>query len=180
MRFGRNIARTLLEYYRFTNVLIIPMIKDIAGKKERPKTHRSRSKRRIIREITPRPKTTRSYAPISCTDLIIQYDSSTSNEGSPTRSGFGDRANKNIYMPENKTDQHSTITTKSSKKIGFVKSEIKCFSSVRHVSPTKVSVNIAKTLKNDVTTVIVPPKPSLTIIDFNQLTRGSLEAAKRK
>lgn len=184
MRFGRNIARTLLEYYRFTNVLMIPMLKEIRGRKERPKTHRSRSKRRIIRDISPRPRTTRKYAPISCTDLVIHYDSSTSNDGSPTRSGFGDRANKNIFLnvnqSENRSDQHSLIALKSSKKLDFINTNVKYLNAVKQISQIKSSVTVAKTLRNDITTVIVPPKPSLSIIDFNQLTRDNLEAAKRK
>lgn len=172
MRYGRNIVRTLLEYYRFTNVLAIPMLKEIKGKKSRPRTYRSRSKNRTIRDLKPRPKTTRTYAPISFTDLTMHYDSSTSNEGSPTRSGFGDRADRNIFLnathADNRNEQLSMLTALSSK-----------------ITPKQVhlarqtSDPIIKMLKNNAANVTIPTKPCLTIIDFNQLTRGSLEAARK-
>lgn len=83
MRLGRNVCRTLLEYYRFTNVLPAPLVPEISSRKSRPKTHRSRS--RVRNEVKPRPKTTRVYAPITYKDLSINYDSGSSNEGSPVR-----------------------------------------------------------------------------------------------
>lgn len=83
MRLGRNVCRTFLEYYRFTNVLPTPLVPELSSRKSRPKTHRSRS--RIRNEVKPRPKTTRVYAPITYKDLSINYDSGSSNEGSPVR-----------------------------------------------------------------------------------------------
>lgn len=178
MRFGRNIARTLLQYYRFTNVLNIPTIGELKTKKHRRKTHRSRSRVRREHIIKPRPKTTRPYAPISYTDLELLRDySSTSNEGSPTRSGFGSRINKNIYLDlnaaidHNKPDQYSLLSIQASKfnKLDF-----------REAKSTISNKREDKSIKNfgDVT-INVPTKPSLSIIDFNQLTRGGLEEAKR-
>lgn len=182
MRFGRNIIRTLLEYYRFTNVLNIPMMTELRRKKPRPKTHRSRSKVRYNNVIKPRPKTTRSYAPISYTDLTMHYDnSSTSNEGSPTRSygGFGSRSTGNIYVDIHHTDQHqrpdqySLLAIRSSKfnALEFPTNEFNKLHIPKHSSPPSIRY------RDD--NVSIPPKPSLSIIDFNQLTRGGLDRAKR-
>lgn len=184
MRFGRNIIRTLLEYYRFTNVLNIPMMTELRRKKPRPKTHRSRSKVRYNNVIKPRPKTTRSYAPISYTDLTMHYDnSSTSNEGSPTRSygGFGSRATGNIYVDihhadhHQRPDQYSLLAIRSSKfnALEFPTNEFKQLQIPKHSSPSPIRV------RDDAQNVSIPPKPSLSIIDFNQLTRGGLDQAKR-
>lgn len=144
---------------------------ELKSKKQRPKTHRSRSRIRRKPSPKPRPKSTRERAPISYTDLELQRDSSvTSNEGSPTRSGFGSRANKNIYFDVNaacdvhKNDQYSLLSIQASKFNNLDLSEEK---------------SISYKLKMDPLIISVPPKPSLTIIDFNQLTRGGLEDAKR-
>lgn len=197
MRFGRNIARTFLEYYRFTNILNIPMVSELKPRKGRPKTHRSRARRRVKPNVKPRPRTTRTNAPISYTDLGINYDSSTSNEGSPVRYGFGSRGNANIYMnllpQDSKHDQFSLIAIQSSKfnALAFTTNELKQMSLPKNPMANKqqhqlmadnkdgtVSVLTATTrLLNDVTTVNIAPKPYLSIIDFNQLTRGGLDRA---
>lgn len=182
-RFGRNIARTLLEYYRFTNVLSIPMATELKSKKQRPKTHRSRSRIRRKHSPKPRPKSTRERAPISYNDLELQRDSSiTSNEGSPTRSGFGSRANKNIYFDVNaagdvvKNDQYSLLSIQASKFNNLEFSELQPTKSLKSQTEDKC---ISNKIKSDPFIISVPPKPSLTIIDFNQLTRGGLDEAKR-
>lgn len=64
MRFGRNVTRTIFEYYRFTNVLAIPLMTEIHPRKGRPKTHRPRGRSRVKQEVKLRPKTTRINAPI--------------------------------------------------------------------------------------------------------------------
>lgn len=182
MRFGRNIARSLLQYYRFTNVLSIPLIGDLKSKKQRPKTHRSRSRVRQSHIIKPRPKSTRAYAPISYNDLeLLRDNSSTSNECSPTRSGFGSRLNKNIYLditsiPDNyKPDQYSLLSIQASKFKHLDFNDSKGMKTKTTIDSEKI--NIAN--NSDEILVNVPPKPSLSIIDFNQLTRGGLEQAKR-
>lgn len=172
--------RTLLQYYRFTNVLTIPLASEPKSKKHRPKTHRSRSRVRQSHIIKPRPKTTRSYAPISYNDLELLRDnnSSTSNECSPIRSGFGSRLTKNIYLDINtipdqhKPDQYSLLSIQTSK---FKHLE---FSDPKTINPQKV-VNDDILNNTDDVLVNIPPKPCLSIIDFNQLTRGGLEQAKR-
>lgn len=209
MRFGRNVARTFFEYYRFTNVLNIPMVAELKPpRKGRPRTHRSRTRRRVKPDVNPRPRTTRTYAPISYTDLGMQYDSSTSNEGSPVRYGFGSRGNANIYMnllpQDTRPDQFSLINIQSSKfdNLDFTTNEFRqmylpkgdtdggggdggtkqlmssAVAAVATAAAAAASVLTAPTrLFNDVTTVNIAPKPYLSIIDFNQLTRGGLERA---
>lgn len=178
MRFGRNIVRTLLQYYRFTNVLSFPLVNEPKSNKHRPKTHRSRSRVRQSHIVKPRPKTTRTYAPISYNDLELLRDSSTSNECSPVRSGFGSRITKNIFLDVNalpdhqRSDQYSLLSIQTSK-----------FKHLEFSDPK--TTKCAKTLSEDIlknsddVIVNIPPKPSLSIIDFNQLTRGGLEQAKR-
>lgn len=182
MRFGRNIVRTLLEYYRFTNVLNIGMVSELKSKKERPKTHRSRSRVRHSHIIKPRPKTTRAYAPISYNDLeLLRDNSSTSNECSPTRSGFGSRVTRNIYLDVNalpdhhKPDQYSLLSIQMSKFKNLEFGDTKPKKERKEVIEEKFDVPV----KSDEILVNIPPKPSLSIIDFNQLTRGGLEQAKR-
>lgn len=178
MRFGRNIVRTFLQYYRFTNVLNCPLVNEPKSKKQRPKTHRSRSRvRRQLHVVKPRPKTTRAYAPISYNDLELLRDSSTSNDCSPVRSGFGSRLTKNIFLdvnaaPNQQHDQYSLLSIQTSK---FKHLE---FSDPKTIKPAKI-VNEDISKHNDDVLVNIPPKPSLSIIDFNQLTRGGLERAKR-
>lgn len=182
MRFGRNIIRTLLEYYRFTNVLGVPITTEIRSRKGRPKTHRSRSRKRRDYISKPRPKTTREYAPISYTDLTMHYDySSTSNENSPTRSGFGVRSTGNLHIDINHSDIHHSqqdryslvnIRTAKFNNLDFPPIELKnCTKNIRKRSPITNRINEL--------TISIAPKPSLSIIDFNQLTRGGLEQAKR-
>lgn len=187
MRFGRNVIRTLLEYYRFTNVLNIPMVTELKRKKGRPKTHRSRSKIRLEHIIKPRPRTTRTYAPISYTELTMHNDnSSTSNEGSPARSGFGARSNGNIYIVLNPSenqrhDPYSLSAIQSSKfnNLEFTTNEFRQLNIPKRLPQNNNKIGAGIRFNDDPPIVSIPPKPSLSIIDFNQLTRGGLEKAKR-
>lgn len=176
MRFGRNIARTLLQYYRFTNVLSIPIISELKLKKQRPKTHRSRSRIRESHIIKLRPKTTRAYAPISYNDLeLLRDNSSTSNECSPNRSGFGSRLTRNVYLDERHlalNDQYSLLSIQASK---FKHLDF----SNTNATKNKITTDDER-LKNlkisDDFLVSIPPKPSLSIIDLKFI---DLEQAKR-
>lgn len=176
MRYGRNIVRTLLQYYRFTNVLSIPMINELKSKKQRPKTHRSRSRVRQSNVIKLRPKTTRAYAPISYNDLeLLRDNSSTSNECSPNRSGFGSRLTRNIYLDVNalpdryKLDQYSLLSIQASKfkHLDFSNTKNKRTADDERSNNLKISDEIL---------VSIPPKPSLSIIDLKFI---DLEQAKR-
>lgn len=151
------------------------MATELKSKKQRPKTHRSRSRNRQVRVVKPRPTTTRINAPISYTDLELMRDpSSTSNEGSPIRSGFGARANRNIYFDAH-PEQYSLLAIQSSKFNNLEFGDVKPAKSSKSLGDDRSS-----TLKfSDTAPTTVPTKPSLSIIDFNQLTRGGLEQAKR-
>lgn len=151
------------------------MLSEMKTKKQRPKTHRSRSRVRTQSRVTMplRPKTTRSRAPISYNDLeLLRDNSSTSNECSPTRNGFGSHVA--ALNSRHRSDQYSLLSIQTSKfmHLDFNDSKI-TKSKNNHVEKFDHSEN------NDEMYVIIPPKPSLSIIDFNQLTRGGLEQAKR-
>ncbi|XP_052865255.1 cytosolic carboxypeptidase 6 [Anopheles cruzii] len=173
MRIGRNLARTFLEYYRFTNILPIPAVDDLRPRKGRPRTHRPRPRSKTRSEIRARPKTTRAYAPISYTDLSICYDSATSDEGSPVRYMYhGHGAYGGLRMrPHVHQDQFSLSNIQAAR-----------FSNLDFTSDYRLKVPKMKAAQTEqkmppIEMLTIPPKPHLTIIDFNQLTRGGLEEA---
>lgn len=154
-------------------MLTISPTRELTTKRGRPKTHRprARSKPREGTSLT-RPKTTRAYAPISYKDLSKCYESD-SNEGSPVRYnymgyGFGTRATGNIYLNQ---DQYSLLNIQSSK-----------FSALDFSTDYKPQVKTTRAPKpgKEREMLRTPAKPYITIIDFNQLTRGGLERAKGK
>lgn len=150
------------------------MVTELKSKKQRPRTHRSRSRVRQMHIANPRPKTTRVHAPISYTDLELLRDgSSTSNEGSPIRSGFGARATRNVYFDAH-PDQYSLLSIQASKFNQLEFGEIKKPKSNKSIVDDRSS-----TMKFSEISGPVSGKPCLSIIDFNQLTRGGLEQAKR-
>ncbi|XP_060645962.1 cytosolic carboxypeptidase 6 isoform X1 [Drosophila nasuta] len=179
-RVGRNLTRTLLQYYRFINVLPMPLVSEmrLQGKRRgRPRTHHSRSRSRTRYEVKPRAKTTRCHAPISYTNLSICYDSAggvSSDEGgySPTRpmniapgsSSFSGYRNYRRAATANCAlhDQYSLGVCEHQGGAG-VGSRSK-----RGAAPLTMEMPVPPG-------VSVPPKPYLSIIDLNQLTRGSLK-----
>ena len=149
------------------------MVEELRPRKSRPRTHRPRTRSRTRSEMQIRPKTTRVYAPISYTDLSICYDSSTSNEGSPVRYMFHNLGGYRMKAL-NPPDQYSLSTIQAAR-----------FSHLDFSSDLKFKV-VPKVKVTDyhrtphIEILNVPPKPCLTIIDFNQLTRGGLDEAKGK
>uniref|UniRef100_A0A182X2P8 Peptidase M14 domain-containing protein n=1 Tax=Anopheles quadriannulatus TaxID=34691 RepID=A0A182X2P8_ANOQN len=181
MRIGRNLARTFLEYYRFTNILPIPPVDELRPRKGRPRTHRPRARSKTRSEVRVRPKTTRAYAPISYTDLSICYDSATSEDGSPVRymyghPGHGGGGGGLRMRPHIHQDQFSLSNIQAAR-----------FSNLDFSSDFRLKVGsrgkgqAGSTAPDQkmppIEMLSVPPKPHLTIIDFNQLTRGGLEEA---
>lgn len=182
-RCGRNLARTFLQYYRFINVLPVAMPTEIRQKKRRPRTHQSRSRSKTRYEVKPRPKTTRCNAPISYTNLSICYDSgASSDEGglSPSRpiapgsshfSGCRNyrRVASSTTLPSLQTphDQFSLLRLKSGK-IDLTHEQFAT------EYGRKSGHSPEKQIKFDLP-INIPPKPYLSIIDLNQLTRGSLK-----
>ncbi|KFB40630.1 AGAP001814-PA-like protein [Anopheles sinensis] len=172
MRIGRNLARTFLEYYRFTNILPIPPVDELRPRKGRPRTHRPRARSKTRSEVRVRPKTTRAYAPISYTDLSICYDSATSDDGSPVRYMYHGNAGYGGFRmrPHAHQDQFSLSNIQAAR-----------FSNLDFTSDFRLKVPKAKAVPEPkippIEILNVPPKPHLTIIDFNQLTRGGLDEA---
>lgn len=182
-RVGRNLARTLLQYYRFINILPMPIVTEVRSKRRgRNRAHHSRSRSKTRYEVKPRPKTPRCHAPIAYTNLSICYDSGggggSSDEGgfSPARplapgsscfSGYRNyrRAATASCSAHPGHDQYSpfalgALKTGSDHGGGVGGSKGKRSAAVTIEVPLPVNV---------------PPKPYLSIIDLNQLTRGSLK-----
>lgn len=171
MKIGRNLARSLLEYYRFTNILPIPPLTEIASKRKgRPKTQKIRRK---IKNIYPtRPKTTRANAPINYTDLSIYYESDDSAEySSPARYPFHSHfmlQHKRLRYFQSQNDPFSLSTLK----LGNLELSPKL---KRRQKPTSTVSEGA--LPSKAETYVSQPKPYVSVIDFNLLTRGGLDEA---
>lgn len=171
MKVGRNLARSLLEYYRFTSILPIPPLNEILSKRKgRPKTHRQTRKFKNIYPL--RPKTTRENAPINYTDLSIYYDSDTSVEySSPARYPF----HSHFMLQHHRLRQaHLDPLSMSSFKLGNLEL------SSKNKKKKKPTLTVSETLPPKLEVVTMPAKPYLSIIDFNMLTRGGLEEATAK
>lgn len=171
MKVGRNLARSLLEYYRFTNILPIPPLMEvITRRKGRPKTHRPRRK---IKNIYPvRPKTTRENAPINYTDLSICYDSDTSAEYcSPVRYPF----HSHFMLQQNRV-RYLQAQIEPFPTLKFANLEL----SPKHRKKPTTTSTISENCPSKADTFITPPKAYVSVIDFNLLTRGGLEEATSK
>lgn len=142
--------------------------------KARPKTHLSRDKTRRVYEVQVRPKTTRNYAPISYNDLSICYESVSSDEAcSPIRQSFVVNR-KNTHHKQSNVDHYSMMSIKSSKFDKLILTEAD--------SKTKTSSNKSYFPYNNSEyehdeAYVVNTKQYLSIIDFNQLTRTSIDKA---
>lgn len=156
-----------------------PTIAELCSRKKRPKTHRHASRSRIKPDVRPRPRTTRDYAPISYTDLAIRYDSSTSNDVSPVRYAFGQGAGF-PRKPHNSLllDQFSLLTIQSSTfhNLNFTSE----YHSKRIQQPSNLQRQNSYSPTKPAISINIPPKPYLSIIDVNQLTRGSLDKAVKR
>lgn len=172
MKVGRNLARALLEYYRFTSILPIPPLNEILSKRKgRPKTHRP--SRNFANVYPLRPKTTRENAPINYTDLSIYYDSDTSAEySSPARYPF----HSHFMLQHNRLRNYqSHIDPFSLSMLKFGNLEL----SPKRKKKTKPTSSYSEQSPSKLEPICTPPKPYLSIIDFNMLTRGGLDEAKR-
>lgn len=175
MKIGRNLARSLLEYYRFTNILPIPPLKEILCKRKgRSKNKNQRRKFRY--ELKPRSKSSRPYAPINYTDLSIYCDSDTSCELSPIRSSY----QRNFVAYQNRLNRYNFLTDLSLPCLKTLGRE----SDSEFIEARKIKKKKALSTLSDLTgatskveIINTPPKPYLSIIDFNLLCRGSLEEA---
>ncbi|SPP80894.1 blast:Cytosolic carboxypeptidase 6 [Drosophila guanche] len=180
-RVGRNLARTLLQYYRFINILPVPLVTEVRGKRRgRLRNQHSRSRSKTRYEVKPRPKTPRCHAPISYNNLSICYDSGggggggSSDEGgfSPVRplapgsSSFSGCRNYRRAATATCPAAHDQYSCYS---LGALKTGSDHGGAI---GQGKRSARVTIELPLPVN---VPPKPYLSIIDLNQLTRGSLK-----
>lgn len=178
MKIGRNFARSILEYYRFTNIIAIPMLQDVKQRKGRPKSHRPHKK--FLNIYPTRPRTTRENAPISYTDLSIYYDSDAEAETYPARFPF----HSNFMMQHSRlryfqASQDHPFSVPSSKfENQSPKSRRKKKKGTSTISGESSGSPLLKS-QPDVTFTLAP-KPYLSIIDFNMLTRGGLDEAVAK
>ncbi|XP_006622667.1 cytosolic carboxypeptidase 6 [Apis dorsata] len=150
-RLGRNLARVFLEYYKLMG--IIP-----TGLPDQPSTKRTRQSRprhRILRE--PRPKTCRKPAPIHLASIHEYFQEETEMAASG-----GCRSMSGTRMSQLGTG------TGSGTGVGGCRNR-----SYRFRSPGAPLDRVQALSRH-------PAEPRLTIIDFNQLTRGGLELATSK
>lgn len=160
----------------------MPLPTDARQKKRRSRGHHSRSRSKTRYEVKPRPKATRSSAPISYTNLSICYDSGgSSDEGgfSPSRpiapgsshfSGYRNYrrvASCNVAHSQQHQDNLSLLRIKSGK------FDLAHNHSLQDCPARRSGQSPEKQTRFELP-VNVPPKPYLSIIDLNQLTRGSL------
>lgn len=143
--------------------------------KNRPKTHLPREKTRRVYEVQMRPKTTRNYAPISYNDLSICYESVSSDEAcSPIRQSFL-ASRRNVLPKLSNADHYSMMSIKSSKfdKLMFTETDQR-----NKINPSKSYFSPYHNSELDQEEAyVVNSKQYLSIIDFNQLTRTSIDKA---
>ncbi|XP_076245217.1 cytosolic carboxypeptidase 6 [Calliopsis andreniformis] len=150
-RVGRNLARVFLDYYKLMG--LIP-----AGLPDQPSTKRSRQSRlryRVLRE--PRPRTSRTPAPIHFASIHEYF-----HEETEVAASGGCRSMSGTRMSQLGTG------TGSGTGVGEGRNR-----SYRFRSPG-APLDRAQALPRRTV------EPRLTIIDFNQLTRGGLELATNK
>ncbi|XP_017131540.1 cytosolic carboxypeptidase 6 isoform X2 [Drosophila elegans] len=188
-RVGRNLARTLLQYYRFINILPMPIVTEVRGKRRgrNRHAHHSRSRSKTRYEVKPRPKTPRCHAPIAYTNLSICYDSGGGGGGG----GGGGSSDEGGFSPARPLAPGSSCfsgyrnyrraaTASCSQHPGhdqyspFALGALKTGSDHGGGGVVKGKRSAAVTIEVPLP-VNVPPKPYLSIIDLNQLTRGSLK-----
>lgn len=175
MKIGRNLARSILEYYRFTNILPIPPLKEILCKRK-GRSKNKNQKRKFRYELKPRSKSSRPYAPINYTDLSIYCESDTSNEGSPSRHPY----HSNYLVYQNRLHRYNNLTDHSLPSLKSLNRESDSEIYQTKKSKKKKALSTLSDLTGTTTKldmINTPPKPYLSIIDFNLLTRGGLEEA---
>ncbi|XP_076668212.1 uncharacterized protein LOC143368891 [Andrena cerasifolii] len=151
-RLGRNLARVFLEYYKLMG--LIP-----AGLPDQPSTKRSRQSRpryRVLREPRQRAST-RTPAPVHLASIQEYFQEETERPASG-----GCRSMSGTRMSQLGTGSGSGTG------VGGCRNR-----SYRFRSPGAPLDRACALTRR-------PAEPRLTIIDFNQLTRGGLELATSK
>ncbi|KAL1493057.1 hypothetical protein ABEB36_011196 [Hypothenemus hampei] len=160
MRCGRNLIKTFLEYYRNTGAIPMEIISEINHKRKLFRSSKIRQKNKnLVRSRTP--LTGRAQAQLHFKNLSINYDSDTS---------FDD----------------GTFSYKN-----HCSSPRKMFEKIAERYKLRKTPKIAEFQRNFnntspiPTTYVVLPEPSLTVVDFNLLSRNNeklsnLNKSKRK
>lgn len=154
MRCGRNLVRTFLKYYHVTGAIPLELSTEISHKKRRPNTHRSRS---ATRSSYRRPRTNRSQALLHFMDLNINYETESSADEMPFsfRNSFSPRRQFQKFYDKVKDAKYKRGTSSV-----LVRSR-----TVDSPPPTQI---------------VVLPEPTLSIIDFNTITRDDIDKASKK
>ncbi|KAJ8923551.1 hypothetical protein NQ315_010129 [Exocentrus adspersus] len=152
MRCGRNLVRTFLEYYHNIGAIPIQIVPEIPVKRH----HRSRINqiRRRNKNRYKRPLTSRTLAQLHFTNLNINYDSDTSIED------FS-------YSYRNSSRQRTFRYSEHSQSRKNFAGET--------VHGGENRQKFSKSSSPPPTTYVVLPEPSLSIIDFNIISRDDIE-----
>ncbi|XP_066152852.1 cytosolic carboxypeptidase 6-like isoform X1 [Euwallacea fornicatus] len=151
MRCGRNLIRAFLEYYRTTGAIPLEITMEVANKK---KTSRSSQKRHGSNKRPLRKRkslTGRVEAQLHFKNLNINYDSETSVED--CLYSYGICSPRKIF--NRISEQHSY----RNKNENTSRNRPNC------------KGNVAAIAKN----FVVLPEPSLTVIDFNVISRNDID-----
>ncbi|KAJ8937163.1 hypothetical protein NQ318_009365 [Aromia moschata] len=150
MRCGRNLVRTFLEYYHNTGAIPFQITSEIANRRHRPRIRQIR--RRNRNRYQPRPLTSRTVAQLHFKNLNINYDSDTSLDDFTYsyRNSGPQRTFERISEQLNSRRAAAGVEGEYGKKV------------YRSGSPLPA-------------TFVVLPEPSLSIIDFNLISREDIE-----
>ncbi|XP_066588987.1 cytosolic carboxypeptidase 6 [Prorops nasuta] len=151
-RLGRNIARAFLEYYKLTG--LIP-----SGLPDQPSSKRgrqSRQRHRAPRE--PRARTARTPAPLHLASIHEYFQ----EDAEPAKIQYRSMSGTRMSQPGAGSGT-AGVGTGGDRKLG----------SYRFRSPGAPLDKVQALMRR-------PAEPRLTIIDFNQLTRGGLDLATNK
>lgn len=154
----------------------MPLVSEMRaqGKRRgRPRTHHSRSRSRY--EVKPRAKTTRCHAPISYTNLSICYDSAGGGVVSSDEGGYSPVRQLPIAPGSSTFSGYRNYRRAATASCAVHDQYSIGMGEHGGGSRSKRSIAAPAPLIELPPGVSVPPKPYLSIIDLNQLTRGSLK-----
>lgn len=153
----------------------VPIVSEVSTRrKSRPKTYVPKVKTRRAYQVQIRPKTARDCAPISYNDLSICYESISSDEAcSPVRQPLLVGRKSTPSKPSN-ADHYSMVSIKSSKFDKLFCTEI---DQRNKANQNKTNLFPYNSELYEDETCASSSKQYISIIDFNQLTRTSIDKA---
>ncbi|XP_019764903.2 cytosolic carboxypeptidase 6 [Dendroctonus ponderosae] len=153
MRCGRNLVRTFFEYYTNTGAIAFHITAEVSSKRTRSRTAQIR-RRNQKHGRNRTPLTGRIQAQLHFTNLNINYDSETSLEDCT----YSYRYTSPRKAFDKISEQYSLRKS--------AKSNIEQKHNFRSDSPIP-------------TTYVVLPEPSLTVIDFNVMSRDDIDKVSK-